>query len=105
MANPAFKHNHRCLVFLGPSKDDVTASIAGLVGQLARSQPRRRLIAIATHAETGLLLTGRLVEDLQAAGWEVVLVDLADSDIRPDLAILRNIVSSLVDKNKCSEER
>lgn len=75
-------------VYLSPSREDITSGVVGTVLRLGVER-----VGVVTHSATGVLHTSSLVERLQVAGVEVLVVDLADKDVRPELSQLRDILS------------
>ena len=72
-------------IYLTPSQWDITE----ITLQTALSLGVRK-VGLVSHATTSVLETARLVEGLQSDGVDVLVLDLAEKDVRPDLAQLRN---------------
>jgi len=73
-------------IYLAPSQWDITEITLETALNLGVSK-----VGLVSHSTTSILETARLVEALQSAGVDVLVLDLAEKDVRPDLAQLRNI--------------
>ena len=73
-------------IYLAPSHWDITEITLETALNLRVSK-----VGLVSHSTTSILETARLVEALQSAGVDVLVLDLAENDVIPDLAQLRNI--------------
>jgi hypothetical protein len=72
-------------LFLGPSKEDMTKAVETTVKALTKSGGK---VVMISH-QSSILLSNSLLANLQRNNFNVILEDLMEKDIRPNLVRIR----------------
>ena len=74
-------------LFLGPSREDMTWAVGTTVKTIARPYSK---VALISH-QSSILLSASLLASLQEDRLDVIVEDLVETDIRPNLVRIRKM--------------